>query len=35
MDYRFAIDGILGFDFLQQTGAVIDLEKMEIRSSED
>lgn len=35
MDYRFAIDGILGFDFLQQTGAIIDLAKMEIRSSED
>lgn len=31
MDYRFAIDGILGFDFLQQTGAVIDLAKMEMR----
>jgi len=25
MDYGFDFDGILGFDFLQQTGAVIDL----------
>ncbi len=32
MDYGFDFDGILGFDFLQQTGAVIDLAAMEIRS---
>jgi hypothetical protein len=32
MDYGFNFDGILGFDFLQQTGAVIDLAAMEIRS---
>ncbi len=33
MNYGFAIDGLLGFDFLQQTGAVIDLSVMEIRTS--
>ena len=32
MDYGFAIEGILGFDFLQQTGAVLDLSVMQIRS---
>jgi hypothetical protein len=32
MNYGFDFDGILGFDFLQQTGAVIDLAAMEIRS---
>ena len=32
MDYNFPIDAILGFDFLQQTGAIIDLGKMEIRT---
>lgn len=31
MDYKFLLDGILGFDFLQATEAVIDLGKMEIR----
>ena len=31
MDYKFLLDGILGFDFLQATQAVIDLGKMEIR----
>lgn len=30
VDYGFDFDGILGFDFLQQTGAVIDLANMEI-----
>lgn len=30
MDYGFEIDGILGMDFLQKTGAVIDLAKMQI-----
>ena len=34
MDYGFAIEGILGFDFLQQTGAVLDLALMEISSGE-
>ncbi|MCL4266281.1 MAG: aspartyl protease family protein [Anaerolineae bacterium] len=33
MNYGFAIDGLLGFDFLQQTGAVIDLSVMEIGAS--
>jgi hypothetical protein len=33
MDYGFDFDGILGFDFLQQTGAVIDLAAMEIREA--
>ncbi len=32
MDYNFIIDGIVGFDFLHATGAVIDLNKMEIRA---
>jgi hypothetical protein len=32
MDYGFDISGILGFDFLQQIGAVIDLEALELRS---
>jgi len=31
MDYGFEIEGILGFDFLQQTGAVIDFMAMEIK----
>ncbi|MFO7679586.1 MAG: retropepsin-like aspartic protease [Chloroflexota bacterium] len=31
MDYSFLLDGILGFDFLQATQAVIDLGMMEIR----
>ncbi len=30
LDYEIAMDGILGFDFLTQTGAVIDFTKMEI-----
>lgn len=30
MDYGFALDGILGMDFLQQVGAVIDLSRLEI-----
>ena len=30
MDYGFAIDGILGTDFLLQVGAVIDLSRLEI-----
>ena len=31
MDYGFAIDGIIGTDFLLQVGAVIDLPRLEIR----
>lgn len=31
VNYDFAIDGILGFDFLTRAGAVIDFTKMEIR----
>ena len=31
VNYGFGFDGILGFDFLQATQAVIDLGKMEIR----
>ena len=31
MDYGFAIDGIIGTDFLLQVGAVIDLSRLEIR----
>ncbi|MCP4417996.1 MAG: hypothetical protein GY805_15345 [Chloroflexi bacterium] len=34
MDYGFAIEGILGFDFLQQTDAVLDLAVMEINAGE-
>lgn len=30
MDYGFAINGILGMDFLTRTGAIIDLAKMQI-----
>ncbi len=30
MDYGFAIDGILGMDFLSQVGAIIDLAKFEV-----
>lgn len=33
MDYGFEIDGIIGMDFLIQTGAVIDLPRLEIRAS--
>lgn len=32
VDYGFDFEAILGFDFLQQVGAVIDLANMEIRS---
>ncbi len=32
-NYGFDIAGILGFDFLQQTGAVIDLSAMGMRAS--
>jgi len=30
MDYGLEIDGILGFNFMKQTGAVINLNSMEI-----
>ena len=30
MDYGFAIEGIIGLDFLRQVGAVINLAKLEI-----
>jgi hypothetical protein len=30
MDYGFAIDGIIGTDFLLQVGAVINLSRLEI-----
>lgn len=30
MDYGLAINGILGMDFLIETGAIIDLARMEI-----
>ncbi|HOU13300.1 MAG TPA: aspartyl protease family protein [Anaerolineae bacterium] len=30
MDYGFTINGILGMDFLLQTGAILDLEHLEI-----
>jgi hypothetical protein len=32
VDYGFDFEAIIGFDFLQQSGAVIDLGSMEIRS---
>lgn len=32
MAYGFDIDGLLGFDFLQQTSALIDLDAMEVRA---
>lgn len=31
LDYGFAIDGIIGLDFLLHVGAVIDLKHLEIR----
>ena len=31
MNYGFGIDGLLGFDFLQRVGAVLDFKQMEIR----
>ncbi len=33
MDYGFDINGIIGMNFLKEVGAIIDLEKMEIRSA--
>ena len=34
MDYGFNINGILGMDFLESIGAVIDLDKMEVKITE-
>jgi hypothetical protein len=31
MDYGFALDGILGLDFLMRVGALIDLHNLEMR----
>ncbi len=31
MDYGFEVEGIVGLDFLLQTGAMIDLARLEIR----
>lgn len=31
MDYGFPADGILGLDYLLQTGALIDLKRLELR----
>lgn len=31
MDYGFDINGIVGMDFLKAVGAVIDLNKMELK----
>jgi hypothetical protein len=31
MDYGFEVEGIVGLDFLLQTGAIIDLAQLEIR----
>lgn len=33
MEYGFEIDGIIGTDFLMQTGAVIDLRQLEVYPS--
>ncbi len=33
VDYGFDIDGILGLDFLMQARAVIDLDRLELRTS--
>jgi hypothetical protein len=33
MDYGFEINGVLGMDFLVRTGAVIDLQELELRFS--
>jgi hypothetical protein len=34
MDYGFPADGILGLDYLLQTGALIDFRRLELRESE-
>ncbi|OKP99260.1 retropepsin-like aspartic protease [Paenibacillus sp. P46E] len=33
MDYGMEIDGILGFNFLKQAGAVIDTEEMQLKTN--
>lgn len=33
MDYGLELDGILGFNFMRQTGTVIDANDMELRIS--
>ncbi|KYH32313.1 hypothetical protein [Neomoorella mulderi] len=33
MDYGFSIDGILGMDFLTSIKAIVDLDTLEVRSS--
>lgn len=33
MDFGFEIDGILGMDFLIRVGAIVDLARLEMRSS--
>jgi len=33
MDYGFPLDGLLGVDFLRAVGAVIDLERLELRGA--
>lgn len=33
MDYGMEIDGILGFNFLKQSGAVIDTEEMQLKTN--
>jgi hypothetical protein len=34
MDYGFPADGILGLDYLMQTGALIDLRRLELRPAD-
>ena len=34
MDYGFEINGIIGMDFLEEVGAIIDLEKMAIYNNQ-
>jgi len=33
LDYGFAIEGIIGLDFLMQAGAIIDLDRLEVYPS--
>jgi hypothetical protein len=33
MDYGFALDGILGLDFLLAVKAIVDLDRMELHSA--
>lgn len=34
MNYGFDMDGIIGVDFLTKVGAMIDLDRMELRLAE-